>query len=137
MDLFGSKEGSFHSTSRFNEKLILRPRAGHDGATPSANAVASLALARLSVHFDRGSLRDAAAKAIRAYGVAIDRQPRAFPTSLLALDFLSKGPVELAVIGDPLDPRTQVLNAAISSRFLPHRVIARGEGSRTTAPPPR
>ena len=134
MDLFGSKEGSFYSTSRFNETLILRPREGHDGATPSANAAAALALARLGVHFDRASFRDAAHQAVSAYGVAIERQPRAFPTSLLVLDFLRNGPVEIALIGNPIDERTQALDAALSSTFLGQRVIARGDGSKASAP---
>jgi uncharacterized protein YyaL (SSP411 family) len=129
VDLFAVSEGGFYATSRFNESLLLRNREGHDGATPSANACAAMALARLGVHFDRGSFRDAAARAMRAYGVAIERQPRAFPTSLLVLDFLRNGPLEIALVGDPKDPRTKALDRALASVFLPHRVIARGEGS--------
>ena len=33
LELFASKEGSFYSTSRFNEALLLRHREGHDGAS--------------------------------------------------------------------------------------------------------
>ena len=134
VDLFRAPEGGFYSTSRYNETLLLRHREGHDGAIPSANASAALALARLSVHFDRASFRDIASKAINAYGAGIDRQPRAFPTSLLALDFLREGAIEIAVVGDPGDVRTQALEAALADTFLAHRVIARGDGSATTHP---
>jgi uncharacterized protein YyaL (SSP411 family) len=135
LDLFSVGEGGFASTSRFNETLLLRPREGHDGATPSANACAALALARLSVHFDRASFRDAASKAVNAYGVAIDRQPRAFPTSLLVLDFLRNGPVEIALVGDPGDIRTKALESVLAMTFLPRRVIARGDGVTSTTHP--
>ncbi len=129
LDLFPAREGGFYSTSRFNEALLLRHREGHDGATPSANACAALALARLGVHFDRASFRDAAAGAMKAYGVAIERQPRAFPTSLLVLDFLRNGPVEIALVGDPTDPRTDALEKALAATFVAPRVMARGDGS--------
>ena len=134
LDLFPAKDGGFYSTSRFNEALLVRHREGHDGATPSANASAALALARLGVHFDRASFRDAAAKAMSAYGLAIEKQPRAFPTSLLVLDFLRSGPVEIALVGDPADERTRALEKALSATFLAQRVIARGDGSTTSQP---
>jgi len=124
-----ARDGGFYSTSRFNEALLLRHREGHDGATPSANGEAAMALARLSVFFDRGSFRDAATRAIRAYGVAIERQPRAFPTSLMVLDFLGNGPAEVVVIGPPDDERTKALDRVIAETFLGRRVIARSDGS--------
>ena len=134
VDLFSAKEGGFYSTSRYNEELLLRHREGHDGATPSANATAAMALARLGVHFDRGSFRDLARKAVEAYGIGIERQPRAFPTSLLVLDYLRSGPIEVALVGDPSDLRTKALDEALASTFLGRRVIARGDGSSSTHP---
>jgi len=128
LDLFSAAEGGFYSTSRFNETLLVRTREGHDGATPSANGCAALALARLGVHFDRASFRDAAARAVAAYGIAIDRQPRAFPTSLLVLDFLRRGPTEIALVGDPADARTQALDRVIGECGISPLVIARGDG---------
>ena len=128
VDLFSAKEGGFYSTSRFNEALLLRHREGHDGAMPSANGSAAMALARLAVHFDRGSFRDAAARAIAAYGLGVDRQPRAFPTSLLVLDFLRGGPTEIALIGDPSDERARALAKAAAEAFVSHRVIAHASG---------
>ena len=134
LDLFPSKDGGFFSTSRFNETLLLRHREGHDGATPSANACAALALARLGVHFDRGSFRDAASRAIAAYGLAVEKQPRAFPTSLLVLDFLRNGPTEIALVGDPADDRTRALDRVFAATFIAQRVIARGDGSPSAQP---
>ena len=134
LDLFASKDGGFYSTSRFNETLLMRHREGHDGATPSANACAAMALARLGVHFDRGSFRDAATRAIGAYGIAVEKQPRAFPTSLLVLDFLRAGPTEIALVGDPADERTKALDRVLASTFIMQRVIARGDGSVSSQP---
>src|SRR5207247_1802124 len=85
---FADEGGGFFSTARDHEALIVRHREGHDGATPSPNAVSARALARLSFHLDRGEWREAAARAVRAYGKAIARQPRAFTTSLALVDLL-------------------------------------------------
>jgi len=135
LDLYQAPEGGFYSTSRFNEALLLRHREGHDGATPSANACAALALARLSVHFDRASFREAANSALKAYGVGIERQPRAYPTSLLVLDFLRHGPLEVALVGDSEDPRTQALERALAEPLLTRRVIARSDGKTEASHP--
>ena len=38
---FGDPAGGLYSTAKDHEALIVRHREGHDGATPSANAVAA------------------------------------------------------------------------------------------------
>lgn len=68
------------------------------------------------------------------YGVAIERQPRAFPTSLLTLDFLRQGPSEIALVGDPADERTKALEKVLADVFLARRVITRGDGSPSSQP---
>ena len=121
---FADEAGGFFSTARDHEPLIVRPREGHDGATPSANAVAARALARLSYHLDRADLREDAARALRAYGRAIARQPRAFPMSLVAVDLLADGPIELAFVGRRGAPDLTALQSEAGGHFLPNRIVA-------------
>ena len=99
--------GGFFTTANDHEALILRGREGPDGATPSGNAVAAMALARLSCHEDREDFRDAATQAVRAYGQQISRIPRGFAKTIMTAEFLLNGPLELAFIGSPADPRTR------------------------------
>ena len=120
---FAAPEGGFFSTATSHEKLIVRHREGHDGATPSPNSVMALVLARLSAHTGRDDLRDDAGHALRAWGRAVERQPRAFSMGLIAVDWLLRGPVELAFVGGK-DDATEALWQAVGSRFLPHRVVA-------------
>ena len=129
-DFMDGEQGGFFTTATHHEALILRGREGADGATPSGNAVAASALARLACHFDRQDWRDAAVGAIRAYGRQITRYPRAFAKSLAVVDFLTEGPVELAFVGDGQQAASQALHRAVAEEYLPNRIIA-ATGSNT------
>jgi len=121
-------QGGFYTTAKTHEALIVRAREGADGATPSGNAVAVSALARLSFHSDRQDLREAAIGGIRVYGRQMARYPRAFAKSLAVVDLLAEGPIELAFVGAPNDPGLKALHRAVREVFLPHRVIASSDG---------
>jgi uncharacterized protein YyaL (SSP411 family)/aryl-alcohol dehydrogenase-like predicted oxidoreductase len=123
---FGDEAGGFYSTARGHEALIVRHREGHDGATPNANAVAAHVLARLSFHLDRDDLREETARAIRAYGKAIARQPRAFARSLAVADLLLGGPVELAFVGAEGAADLEALRREVGRHYLPNRIVAHG-----------
>ncbi len=125
-DFLDKKHGGFFTTASDHEVLILRGREGPDGATPSGNAVAAMALARLSFHEDREDFRNAATHAVRAYGQQISRIPRGFPKTIMAAEFLLNGPLELAFIGSPSDERHARLLDAVARHFIPHRIIAHG-----------
>jgi uncharacterized protein YyaL (SSP411 family) len=123
--------GGFYTTAKTHEALIIRAREGADGATPSGNAVAVSALARLSFHYDRQDLREAAIGGIRAYGRQMARYPRAFAKTLAVVDLLAEGPIELAFVGTPHDSGLEALQLAVREVFLPHRVIASGQETGT------
>ena len=116
--------GGFFTTAADHEALIIRGREGADGATPSGNAVAASALARLSFHSDREDFRTAATNAIRAYGQQIGQVPRGFPKSLMVVDLLLRGPMELAVVGIPGDKGYDQLRSAVNGCFVPYRILA-------------
>ncbi len=122
---FSADDGAFCQTARDHEPLIARVRDGHDGAIPNANAVAALALARLGRHLGRADLEQRAAGALRAHARGIERIPRAFGSSLVALDFLAEEPLELVLVGAPDDPSYQALDAVLAARYLPNCARAR------------
>jgi uncharacterized protein YyaL (SSP411 family) len=123
-DYLDEHSGAFFSTARQHENLLLRYRDGQDGATPSANAVAAGALARLSAHLDRSDLRTTAAKAISAYGDTIARFPRAFARSLSVVDWLLDGPVEVAIVGKRGTSDLAALRTLVGGQYLPNRIVA-------------
>jgi len=119
-----SDQGGFFTTAREHEALILRGREGADGATPSGNAVAASLLARLSFHYDRHDFRESAIGAVRAYGKQMTRYPRAFAKTLAVVDFLTEGPIELAIVGRKDDPGLAAIRLAIRDIYVPNRIIA-------------
>jgi aryl-alcohol dehydrogenase-like predicted oxidoreductase len=123
-DFEDREHGGFFTTAVDHETLILRGREGADGATPSGNAVAASVLARLSFHFDREDFRTAATNAVRAYGQQIGQVPRGFPKSLMVVDLLLRGPIELALVGGNDDKTYTRLRTAVNSCFIPYRIMA-------------
>ncbi|MDH4303869.1 MAG: DUF255 domain-containing protein [Nitrospira sp.] len=134
-DFQDEEQGGFFTTAKQHEALILRHREGTDGATPSANAVAASALARLSFHSGRDDWRRAATAAVRAYGRQMTRYPRAFAKSLTVVDFLTEGPVELALVGDATHKAFDSLRQAVAPCYLPNRIIATGSPSTPSSLP--
>jgi uncharacterized protein YyaL (SSP411 family) len=125
LDFHDDDAGGFFQTAHGHEQLIVRTRDGSDGATPAANAVAARVLVRLADHLGDEAFRDHAARAIAAHGAGIRRAPRAFATSLLAVEDLLEPAVEVAIVGAPGDAGTLALERAVAETYLPHRAIAR------------
>jgi uncharacterized protein len=121
---FSGEDGAFYSTAHDHEKLLVRPREGHDGALPSPNAVAARVLARLAHLLDRREWQTLARAALAAHAPAMSRVPRAFATSLMALELCQEGAVELVVVGEPGDPALEALLAEVSKVYLPHAARA-------------
>ena len=126
---FAAEEGGFYTTGRAHEPLLVRRREGTDGATPSPNASAAMALARLSRHLDREDFRHAAAGAVTAFGKQIARFLRAFARSLEVADFLLEPSMELVFVGAPTDPDLAALRRAAAGCYLPNAIVAHHDPS--------
>ncbi len=105
--------------------LPVRQKEVYDGAVPSGNSVAYLALLRLARLTAETGLEGRAARLESAFAADVARAPAAHTFFLLGLDF-RLGPVrEVVVAGDPADGRTEALLGALRSRFLPRTVVLR------------
>ena len=123
LDLFwDSQDGGLFTTGDDGERLIVRQKDYYDGATPSANGVAALALLRL------GALTGNERYDQHAHGIlgwlagALSHHPQAFTYALGAVDFAVTGATEVVVAGDRQD-----LVAAVARRYNPNAVLAWGE----------
>jgi uncharacterized protein len=130
---FLAEDGAFFATSRQHEELLLRRRDGHDGALPSANAVAARALVRLGQHLGRSDWLELGVAALEAHAATLLRAPRAFATSLNVLERVREKPLEIVGVGKPGDKALGELLAAAASVYLPHAVWACAEPGRPDA----
>ncbi len=137
---FADPSGGFHDTADDAEALVARPRSLEDSAVPSGGAMAAMVLLRLAALTGEGRYADAAETALGAVGAAAAAYPTAFGQWLAAIDW-HVGPVdEIAIVGDPADPRTERLAAVArgAQRHLgwrPRQVVAIGAGPAATAVP--
>jgi uncharacterized protein YyaL (SSP411 family) len=114
--------GGLFTTGDDAERLIVRSKDLLDGATPSANSVAAVALLRLAALTGEQRYADRAEEVLRLVGEPLRTHPAALTCALAAVDLLVTGATEIAVVGDRPD-----LVEAVQSRFLPTAVLAWGE----------
>jgi uncharacterized protein YyaL (SSP411 family) len=120
---FVDKDGSFALSSRAGEALVARTKELYDGAIPSGNSAAMLALLRVGRLAQDEALEKAGRDALAAWSGTIERYPSGYPVALLALS-AAVGPTrEIVIAGDPVDPTTQALVAEVRKRHLPNTVV--------------
>ncbi|OGS81008.1 MAG: thioredoxin [Gallionellales bacterium GWA2_55_18] len=96
-----TQEGGLFFTSHDHEKLIHRPKSGHDNATPSGNGIAAFALQRLGPLLGETRYLDAAARALKLYYPALAQQPSGFASMLMALQEYLAPPQIVILRGAP------------------------------------
>jgi uncharacterized protein YyaL (SSP411 family) len=119
--------GGFFFTSTDHEPLPVRPKSFYDGATPSGNSAATMALVRLAELTDDAALRAKAEQTLRVCRDFMEQAPHALAYMLSALDFYLGPTRQIAIVGAKGDPQTQRFLEAIRARFLPNKIIALGE----------
>ncbi|MDX2052780.1 MAG: aldo/keto reductase [Polyangiaceae bacterium] len=126
--------GAFFHTAHGEVPLVVRLREGHDSALPNANATAALALGRLGEHLDREDFSEAAKQALLAYGQSIERSPRAFASSLSALERHFTPSAQLVLAAEDRTSAEPFLRE-LAKLYLPNRVIGwQLQGSSLTTP---
>ena len=93
--------GGFFFTNHDHEKLIHRPKPGHDNATPSGNGIAAFALQRLGHLLGEARYLEAAERALALYYPALARQPTGFMSMLIALQEYLTPPQIVILRGAP------------------------------------
>jgi uncharacterized protein len=95
--------------SSADRSLLARMKDDYDGAEPSGNAVAALALIELGRLTDQASWIGAAKRILDWLGERMRRLPQAVPHALLALQRLSEPPARLVLAGGEVENMREVL----------------------------
>jgi uncharacterized protein YyaL (SSP411 family) len=119
---FEDKEaGGFWFTSVDHEALILRPKPGHDDATPSGNGVAALHLQRLGHLTGERRYLAAAERTLRVFAPAMTRQAAGFASLCRALAEHVAPPEIVVLRGDPVEfPRWM---SALRKHYRPASLV--------------
>jgi uncharacterized protein len=125
IDEFWSEEHqSFFYTGNSHEKLCIRPKETHDGATPSGSAMAVTALLRLYRFTGREDWMTVARKCLERSEPLMRAAPTSCTQLLLAADSYINGTTEYAVVaGDDKEEYLQVLDL-LRLKYSPSRIVA-------------
>jgi uncharacterized protein YyaL (SSP411 family) len=125
---YDAEHGGFWQSAAGARDLILRIKDDYDGAEPSGNSVAALALLKLGAICDNAKYRAAAEKTIRLFAERLHQLPQGMPLMLQALDFFLEEPRRVVVAGRAEDSRTHALLRAAHSAYQPNKVVLGNNG---------
>lgn len=121
---FRDPAAGFFDTRDDHENLLIRPKELQDNATPSGNALASLALLQLAAYTGNDRWRETAESMLAAIQDIAARYPTAFSYWLCAIDFAINPASEVAILG-PLDHlSTRQLVQTLWKQYRPRMVAA-------------
>lgn len=128
-------QGGFFDTRKDHGELITRPKDIQDNATPSGNALATLALLRLSSFSERADLRAIAEGMLAAVQDFMVRHPTAFGFWLQGMDFATGPVLQIAVAGPLSLPETRQMLDYIWHTYRPRAVAAVAEAQASAGVP--
>ncbi|MCX6895855.1 MAG: thioredoxin domain-containing protein [Verrucomicrobia bacterium] len=120
---YDAANGGFWQSAAGSTDLILRVKDDYDGAEPSGNSVATLALLRLAAITGREDFRRAAEATLRLFAARLEKFPQALPFMLHALDFWAGEPRRVVVAGAPDSAPARELVRAAHSVYQPNQVV--------------
>lgn len=126
---YDPKDGGFWQSSAEARDLILRVKEDYDGAEPSGNSVAILALLKLAAITERKDFRAAADKSIELFGERLREVPQAVASLLLALDFSLEEPRRVVIAGEVKSPAGRALLRAAHAVYQPNKVVLSTAGA--------
>lgn len=123
-----SENGGFWQSAGDATDLILRVKDDYDGAEPSGNSVATLALLKLAALTGQKDFRELAEATLRMFATRLERIPQAVPYMLHALDFWLEEPHRVVVAGDPNSNEARELVHAAHAVYQPNKVVLGNSG---------
>ena len=126
---FDSENGGFWQSANGAKDLILRVKDDYDGAAPSGNSIATLALLKLGAITGRKVFTDAAEKTLRLFARRLENVPQAMPLMLHALDFSLQEPRRVVIAGDTDFTNFHELLRAAHAVYQPNKIVLGNTGT--------
>ncbi|NCZ95584.1 thioredoxin domain-containing protein [bacterium] len=112
-----------------DRSLLARMKDDYDGAEPSGNATAALALAELGRLTDDKRWTEAAGRVLDWLGERLRRLPQAVPHALIALERFHEAPARLVLVGPWPGEELEVLRKVAGTVYRPDVLMTRADGS--------
>ncbi len=125
---YDPQAGGFWQSAPGASDLILNLKQDYDGAEPSGNSVAILALMKLAHITGRQDFAQAARRSLALFAPRLQQIPQALPHMLQAFDFALEEPKRAVVAGDPGRPEVRELLRVIHSVYQPNKVVLGNSG---------
>ena len=126
------QQGGFYFTSHDHEKLIHRPKPGHDNATPSGNGIAAYALQRLGHLLGEPRYLEAARRTLALFYPEMEQHPSGFMTLLMTLqEFLE--PPQIVILRSSTGAFAR-WRKELALHYFPRTLIISLEGELTDLP---
>ena len=125
---YEAENGGFWQSAAAMKDLILRVKDDYDGAEPSGNSVATLALLKLAAITGRGDFKEPAEATLRLFAHRLQNFPQAMPFMLHALDFWLEEPRRVVIAGHAGSAKGCELLHAAHSVYQPHKVVLGNAG---------
>jgi uncharacterized protein YyaL (SSP411 family) len=120
---YDKESGGFWQTAAGASDLILRVKEDYDGAEPSGNSIAVLALLKLGAMTEREEFSAAAKKTLQLFGDRIQQMPQGVARLLAAVDFDLEEPRRVVIAGDPKSAGVHELLRAAHGVYQPNKVV--------------
>jgi uncharacterized protein YyaL (SSP411 family) len=125
---YDTQHGGFWQSAPDATDLILRVKEDYDGAEPSGNSVAILALLKLGKITGQKPFTQAAEQSLRLFAHRLQQVPQAVPYMLRALDFSLDEPWRAVIAGNPASPEIRAPLRAVHSVYQPNKVVLGNAG---------
>jgi uncharacterized protein YyaL (SSP411 family) len=125
---YDADNGGFWQSAGGAADLILRVKDDYDGAEPSGNSVATLALLKLGALTGRKDFNEAAEKALLLFANRLKKIPQTMPFMLHVLDFWLHEPKRVVIAGKLGPEKFQELLRAAHSVYEPDKIVLGNAG---------
>ena len=126
---YDAENGGFWQSAGGATDLILRVKDDYDGAEPSGNSVATLALLKLAAITGRNDFKQAAEATLKLFAARLEKLPQAVPYLLQALDFFLEEPRRVVIAGSADSAKFRELLRAAHSVYQPNQIRLNNTGA--------
>ena len=126
---YDAANGGFWQSPAGTNDLILRVKDDYDGAEPSGNSVATLALLKLAAITGREDFKQPAEATLQLFAHRLQNQPAGLAFMLHAVDFWLDEPRRVVIAGDAHSKNFHKLLRAAHSVYQPNKIVLGNTGA--------